>query len=100
MSDMREDVTVEFHRAKRTADGLRPEDPSTTTDPVRIAAYREAVREYAITFEIAEREAKRRRAEIGRASCRERGEVLDGAVGRSKKMGCGSCEWDRRQERM
>jgi len=62
MSDMREDVTVEFHRAKRTADGLRPEDPSTTTDPDQIAAYREAVREYAITFEIAEREAKRRRA--------------------------------------
>lgn len=61
MSDMREEVTVDFHRAKRTADGLRPEQPEAAT-PEQIAAYRDAVREYAITFEIAEREAKRRRA--------------------------------------
>lgn len=62
MSDMREPVTVEFHRAKRTADGLRPDDPARMGDGQALADYREAVREYAICFEIAEREAKRRRS--------------------------------------
>ena len=61
MSDMREEVTVDFHRAKRAADGLRPDEP-TTADEASVEAYREAVREYAISFEVAEREAKRRRA--------------------------------------
>ena len=61
MSDMREEVTVDFHRAKRAADGLRPDD-LTAAEAQSLAAYREAVREYAISFEVAEREAKRRRA--------------------------------------
>lgn len=62
MSDMREEVTVAFHRAKRTADGLRPLDPDAAVQERALTDYREAVREYAIAFEVAEREARRRRA--------------------------------------
>src|SRR5690625_7962689 len=98
MSDMREPVTVDFHRAKRHADGLRPaEDEKPDAD--RLGEYRVAVRDLQVAFDIAEREARRRRAmdfpfeerrsldrakrlialaedsgaKIGRASCRERG---------------------------
>lgn len=62
MTDMREQVTVDFHRARRQADGLRPDDPEELRDRRRLDRYREAVREYQLTFDIAEREAKRRRA--------------------------------------
>ena len=62
MTDMREPVTVDFHRAKQEADRLRPEDPKELRDADLLARYREAVREYTLSFEIAEREAKRRRA--------------------------------------
>lgn len=62
MTDMREPVTVDFHRAKQEADLLRPENPDELRDPDLLARYREAVREYTLSFEIAEREAKRRRA--------------------------------------
>jgi hypothetical protein len=62
ITDMREQVTVDFHRARRQADGLRPEDPEELRDRRRLDRYREAVREYQLTFDIAEREAKRRRA--------------------------------------
>ncbi|WP_154796352.1 hypothetical protein [Occultella kanbiaonis] len=64
MSDMREPLTVDFHRAKRDADFLRPEDPAKPEelrDPVRLAEYREAVRTFEVAFDVAEREAKRRR---------------------------------------
>jgi len=65
MTDMREPVTVDFHRAKQEVDRLHPADPDQPgelKDPEQLARYREAVREYTISFEIAEREAKRRRA--------------------------------------
>lgn len=65
MTDMREPVTVDFHRARQEVDRQRPEDPEHPKelhDPERLARYRDAVREYTINFEIAEREAKRRRA--------------------------------------
>ena len=62
MTDMREPVTVDFHRAKLEADRLRPEDPKELRDADLRARYAEAVREYTLAFEIAEREAKRRRA--------------------------------------
>ncbi|CAM3503753.1 hypothetical protein OCAE111667_12970 [Occultella aeris] len=64
MSDMREPLTVDFHRAKRDADFLRPEDPKKPDelrDPARLAEYREAVRTFEVAFDVAEREAKRRR---------------------------------------
>ncbi|UFU06429.1 hypothetical protein [Ruania halotolerans] len=61
MTDMREQVTADFHRAKRDADLLRPDDPAELRDPRLLARYREAVREFGLTFDIAEREARRRR---------------------------------------
>jgi len=62
MTDMREQVTVDFHRAKRDADGLRPDDVDELRDPHKLARYREAVREFQVRFDVAEAEAKRRRA--------------------------------------
>jgi hypothetical protein len=62
MTDMREQVTVDFHRARRDAVGLRPDDPQELRDRRRLDRYREAVREYQVRFDIAEREARRRRA--------------------------------------
>lgn len=65
MTDMREEVTVNFHRAKQEVDRLRPADPQhpeELTDPERLDRFRQAVRDYTITFEVAEREAKRRQA--------------------------------------
>lgn len=62
MTDMREPVTVDFHRAKQEVDRLRPEDPKQLRDPNLLDRYRAAVREFTLAFEIAEREARRRRA--------------------------------------
>lgn len=61
MSDMREPLTVDFHRAKRAADGLRPDDHDELRNPQRLAEYRNAVQAFELAFDIAEREAKRRR---------------------------------------
>ncbi|WP_418276089.1 hypothetical protein ACNHYB_14665 [Isoptericola jiangsuensis] len=62
MTDMREQVTVDFHRARRDADGLRPDDLEELRDPRRLDRYRDAVRELQTRFDVAEREARRRRA--------------------------------------
>lgn len=62
MTDMREPVTVDFHRAKQEVDRLRPDDPTELRDPALLARYRDAVREFTLAFEIAEREARRRRS--------------------------------------
>ena len=62
MTDMREPVTVDFHRAKQEVDRIRPDDPAELRDPELLDRYREAVREFTLAFEIAEREARRRRA--------------------------------------
>ncbi|MGF0117875.1 hypothetical protein ACQFYA_16390 [Promicromonospora sp. Marseille-Q5078] len=62
MTDMREQVTVDFHRARRDAEELRPKDPAEIEDRAQLDRYREAVREYQVRFDVAEREAKRRRA--------------------------------------
>ncbi|GAA1987983.1 hypothetical protein GCM10009718_26910 [Isoptericola halotolerans] len=62
ITDMREQVTVDFHRARREAEGLRPDDLDELRDRRRLDRYRAAVREYQLTFDIAEREAKRRLA--------------------------------------
>ncbi|NLE82120.1 MAG: hypothetical protein GX610_21585 [Rhodococcus sp.] len=62
MTDMREPLTTEFHKAKRRADLLKPSEPeSLVGDRDARAAYRDAVHAYAIAFDVAEKEAKRRR---------------------------------------
>jgi hypothetical protein len=60
MTDMREPLTQAFHRAKRVADGLKPEQPEELRPPGALERYREAVRDYEVAFEAALREAKRR----------------------------------------
>src|SRR6201998_70688 len=65
MTDMRDPLTITFHRAKQRADLLRPERPQDVEALVgeRSAQleYRDAVHEYISAFEIAEAEAIRRR---------------------------------------
>lgn len=60
VTDMREPLTQTFHRAKRVADGLRPESPDALRPAGALERYREAVRDYEVAFEAAVREAKRR----------------------------------------
>lgn len=60
VTDMREPLTQTFHRARRVADGLRPEEPSELRAAGALERYREAVRDYEVAFEAAVREAKRR----------------------------------------
>ena len=68
MSDMREQVTVDFHRARRAAEDLRPDDLDALRDRGRLDRYRDAVREMQVRFDVAEREAKRRRASTSTTS--------------------------------
>ncbi|MGC5616941.1 hypothetical protein [Georgenia sp. Z1491] len=71
MTDMREPLTVDFHRAKRDADALRPGDADGApgaagadepVDAELLAEYRDAVRRYETAFDVAEQEARRRQA--------------------------------------
>lgn len=59
MSDVREPLTVDFLRAKRVADGLRPGNAAEIATDARLLEYRDAVRAFELAFEIAEREARR-----------------------------------------
>jgi hypothetical protein len=62
MTDMRNPLTISFHKAKRQADLLRPERPDDlVSDRTAQLEYRDAVHEYITAFEIAEAEAIRRR---------------------------------------
>lgn len=62
MTDLRNPLTVAFHKAKRQADLLRPERPEDLVgDRDAQIEYRDAVYEYVSAFEIAEAEAIRRR---------------------------------------
>jgi hypothetical protein len=62
MTDMRDPLTIGFHKAKRRADLLRPERPDDLlSDRTAQLEYRTAVHEYISAFEIAEAEAIRRR---------------------------------------
>ncbi|MDT0223353.1 hypothetical protein [Gordonia sp. AC31] len=68
MTDMREPLTLAFHRARVRADDLRPESDSaavgtaeTSMSPADFAEYRDAVGDYAAAFDAAEREARRRK---------------------------------------
>jgi hypothetical protein len=62
MTDMRNPLTIAFHKAKRQADLLRPERPEDLlSDRTAQLEYRDGVHEYVSAFEIAETEAIRRR---------------------------------------
>jgi hypothetical protein len=62
MTDMRNPLTVGFHRAKRRADLLRPEGiDDLLGDRDAQLEYRDAVADYVSAFDIAEAEAIRRR---------------------------------------
>ena len=61
MSDGREPLTAAFLRAKKVADGLRPESARVRPDAETMNEYRDAVHDYEVAFEIAEQDARRRR---------------------------------------
>ncbi|CDK01080.1 conserved hypothetical protein [Microbacterium sp. C448] len=61
MSDGRQPLTAAFLRAKRKADGLRPESPKARVGKDELVEYRDAVHEYEAAFDIAERDARRLR---------------------------------------
>ncbi len=62
MTDMRNPLTIAFHKAKRRADLLRPETlDDLMGDRDAQLEYRDAVAEYVSAFDVAEAEAIRRR---------------------------------------
>ncbi|MGU3435742.1 hypothetical protein ACNHUS_22330 [Actinomycetes bacterium M1A6_2h] len=62
MTNMRDPMTVAFHRAKLDADSLRPNTADELLNDVDAQkAYRAAVHDYSVAFAAAESEAKRRR---------------------------------------
>ena len=62
MTDMRDPLTIAFHKAKLRADFLRPAKFEDLLDDSDAAArYLAAVEDYVTAFDIAEAEAKRRR---------------------------------------
>jgi hypothetical protein len=73
MTDMRNPLTIDFHRAKRKADLLRPESVDDLMgDRDAQLDYRDAVTEYVSAFDIAEAEAIRRRRSDFSAEDQER----------------------------
>ena len=62
MTDLRDPLTVAFHKAKRQADLLRPDTADDILgDRAAQLDYRDAVHEYVSAFDVAEAEAIRRR---------------------------------------
>ncbi|MGF3057365.1 hypothetical protein [Microbacterium sp. YY-01] len=61
MSDGRQPLTAEFLRAKKTADALRPASTDAKLSEKQMAEYLEAVGNYAVAFDVAERDARRLR---------------------------------------
>ncbi len=62
MTDMRNPLTMEFHKARRRADLLRPDDVEDLVgDREAQLEYRDAVHDYVTAFEVAEAEAIRQR---------------------------------------
>lgn len=59
MSDGRQPLTAAFLKAKRVADRLRPASTSARLTPDQLTEYREAVTEYEVAFDLAERDARR-----------------------------------------
>ncbi|MDQ0643696.1 hypothetical protein [Microbacterium murale] len=61
MSDGRQPLTAAFLRAKKTADALRPASADAKISEQRVSEYLDAVGNYAVAFEIAEKDARRLR---------------------------------------
>ncbi|GGF97413.1 hypothetical protein GCM10007304_09240 [Rhodococcoides trifolii] len=62
MTNMRDPMTVAFHRAKLEADSLRPNAANDLVGDIDAQnSYRAAVHDYSVAFAAAESEAKRRR---------------------------------------
>lgn len=61
MSDGRQPLTAAFLRAKKVADNVRPTDGEAPSAE-RLKEYRDAVTEYEVAFELAERDARRVKA--------------------------------------
>jgi hypothetical protein len=62
MTDMRNPLTMEFHKARRRADLLRPDNADDLVgDREAQLEYRDAVHDYVTAFDVAEAEAVRRR---------------------------------------
>lgn len=59
MSDGRQPLTAAFLRAQRIADGLRPASPKARLTPDELTQYRNAVADYEVAFDVAERDARR-----------------------------------------
>jgi hypothetical protein len=61
MSDGRQPLTAAFLRAKRIADGLRPASAKAKLTRDQLSEYRNAVADYEVAFDVAERDARRLR---------------------------------------
>lgn len=61
MSDGRQPLTAAFLRAKKTADALRPTSADAKVSEQQVTEYLDAVGNYSVAFEIAERDARRLR---------------------------------------
>lgn len=61
MSDGRQPLTAAFLRAKKTADALRPMSTDSKVNEQQVSEYLDAVGNYAVAFEIAEKDARRLR---------------------------------------
>lgn len=73
MTDMRDPLTVNFHKAKHRADLLRPDRVEDLVgDRDAQLEYRDAVHDYLSAFEVAEAEAVRRRRSDFSAEARDR----------------------------
>jgi hypothetical protein len=73
MTDMRDPLTIAFHKARSHADLLRPDSVEDVLgDRTAQLEYRDAVHEYIAAFEIAESEAIRRRRSDFSAEAQER----------------------------
>ena len=73
MTDMRDPLTIDFHKARSHADLLRPDDVDDILDDRGAQLeYRDAVHEYVAAFDVAEAEAIRRRRSDFSAEAQER----------------------------
>jgi hypothetical protein len=59
MSDGRQPLTAAFLRAKRIADGLRPASAKARLTKDQVTEYRNAVADFEVAFDVAERDARR-----------------------------------------
>lgn len=59
MSDGRQPLTAAFLRAKKVADRLRPPSPKARLTHEQLREYREAVTDFEVAFDVAERDARR-----------------------------------------